>query len=29
VVGLPVRPRRLRARAGVRMTRYFAEVFDG
>jgi carbamoyl-phosphate synthase large subunit len=28
LTGLPVRPERLRARAGVRMTRYFAEVFE-
>jgi carbamoyl-phosphate synthase large subunit len=29
MVGLPMRPGRLHARAGVRMTRYFAEVFEG
>jgi carbamoyl-phosphate synthase large subunit len=29
VRGQPIRPERLRARPGVRMTRYFAEVFEG
>jgi carbamoyl-phosphate synthase large subunit len=29
MLGLPVRPNRLRARPGVTMTRYFAEVFEG
>jgi carbamoyl-phosphate synthase large subunit len=29
LLGLPVRPERLRARAGVMMVRYFAEVFEG
>jgi carbamoyl-phosphate synthase large subunit len=28
LVGLPMRPHELRAREGVRMTRYFSEVFD-
>jgi carbamoyl-phosphate synthase large subunit len=29
LLGLPVRPGRLRGRPGVTMTRYFAEVFEG
>jgi carbamoyl-phosphate synthase large subunit len=29
LLGLPVRPSRLRGRPGVTMTRYFAEVFEG
>jgi carbamoyl-phosphate synthase large subunit len=29
VVGLPVRPERLRHRAGVRMVRYYEEIFEG
>jgi carbamoyl-phosphate synthase large subunit len=29
LLGLPMRPERLRARAGVTMVRYFAEVFEG
>jgi carbamoyl-phosphate synthase large subunit len=29
LLGLPLRPHRLRGRAGVTMTRYFAEVFEG
>jgi carbamoyl-phosphate synthase large subunit len=29
MIGLPMRRERLRARASVRMTRYFAEIFEG
>jgi carbamoyl-phosphate synthase large subunit len=29
IVGLPVRPERLIPRAGVRMTRYYEEIFEG
>jgi hypothetical protein len=29
LLGLPLRPERLRARVGVTMVRYFAEVFEG
>jgi carbamoyl-phosphate synthase large subunit len=29
LLGLPLRPQRLRGRSGVTMTRYFAEVFEG